>query len=402
MEYIIEKAEKMKDREITPESYTINPDNNMTVSIKHEPKTHTISDRINELNFTIDKISKDKKENKYYSKDKDIYHCHYKDWSFTVQEHYDPEVTILAMENIKNSITSESLDLYCDLWNNNTSENRLNRLVRLMDMGVENFMDSEFGEYIKLPILLRSKGYEIEEKDFNFNFQGTEGYLEVKQKGKPVCYIRIYLDYGDEIKCAVSNTSMWDRNCKNDFFNQKAYCFNYKNENDIDNFCTCINSFIRELEDKYGYKEDGIYYRNEHLEEITNSLEKYIAKYYFNEKAASQGDILIGYDEKLSKRINLYEGKEVNYSFLITFSNKKLQENKNSVKEQYTVSIVYDKKENSDKCILKIDSEYLIGEEDSMLEKDRYKTTGSFTDIIEELKFFIHEIYNTHNMVVKI
>ena len=375
---------------------------------------------IQKLGFTI--LSYYEEDHPYgdsYGK-MDVYLCEYKDWKFKVEWSADPDIDegILALRDPKNTVTGEELDFYCDLFCNNTANKSLENILTVFEIGFEHFIQQEYHQYLALPSLLREKGYKVTEHDFVFGIEDCKGSLEI---GEGV-FIRIYgVGWQEDMSFTITNDKRWDVGSSNTASsNKKGYHFDYKGKEDIDELCLCIEGFKRHIKGTYGFKETRlntaeerveVYYKNDDFVSIFESIRRNLKKKYYEKWNTN----FVRYEEKskwgkhAEKRINCYKGIEI--AKTVTFSiNDSAQWTIGDKSTIYQIHLEYNVKKNVESCYLKI-SQYISSEEERRYVEEQwdeknsycksvYEAYGSFSELTEEVKEFLHENLKHHGITL--
>lgn len=379
--------------------------------------------RIEELGFTILSYYEDEHpyDTDYYGK-MDVYLCEYKDWKFKVEWFADPDIDegILALREPKNKITGEKLDFYCDLFCKNTGERLLNNFLTVFDIGLEKFIQQEYHQYLALPSLLREKGYRVTEHDFQFDLRECKGAIEV---GEGI-FIRIYEGKNQRSKMTftVTNDQRWSAGSfALPINNKKAYFFDYKGKEDIDELCLCIDSFQRHMKGTYGFKETrlttegetvAVYYKNRDFtrifEEIQGKIKQTDYEKWNKRFVRYEGGSKWGWDENKENSVNCYEGIEI--SKTISFSiNDSSQWTIGDKITTYHINFEYDVKKNPNVCRLEI-IQFISTEEErryydvsksyNPFRRDVYESYGTFSELTKEVKDFLHENLKQHGITL--
>lgn len=387
--------------------------------------------RIKELGFQINSYHQEEHPygSEYYG-DMDVFYCTYKDWVFAVEWSMDPDIEegILAMREPRNIVTGEKMDFYCDLFCNNTSEGRLENVLKVFEIGYGEFIQQEYGKYIELPILLKEKGVSIRTENYEFTIGDNDGYIDV---GDGV-YIRVFgIFWSKGIALVVTNNKRWDINSYNggNYGNEIGYYFDYQGVEDLDELCQCIEATKRHVKGQYGYKEmfvqhlyDGTsykeerYFKGEDFLSIFKEIEDKLKSKYYDKWNSRFIDITeyknwsgsIELDD--SKDVNCYKGLEIAKTIKFSINNATQWMVDNEL-IQYLIHFEYDKRKNDKECYLEI-TQWIGNEENKMrmeyeeTEVDKtnpsyqgaYKRYGKFSELTAELTDFLYENLKIHGV----
>jgi hypothetical protein len=221
------------------------------------------------LGLKIDKFTPQDPNDSYYDA-REYYYCSNDKWNVEIRNLlWDADLgTILQVLKLINKENGQEVDFYCDLWCQNTGENKLRQFKYLLNHTYNEYIENEFGLYFTLPKLLREKGFDVIENDFKFNTSECLGNLEISQHNKNT---KSYLTISHDWSIRVSLHSK----LKEDIFNKNiSYDVKYKSKQDIDTLAEVINKHLEHIEGKVGYLEDGRYYTNHDIERLFDEYER--------------------------------------------------------------------------------------------------------------------------------
>lgn len=369
---------------------------------------------IKKFDFKIESYNQDGRldySDEYYYCDSinETYYCNKNNWNFTINNLADVDIEegIYSISELKNIITNETIDFYCDLGCRNTGEDRREEFIELLNYNsLDDYVKVKFKEYIELPNLLKEKGYNVKEEDYSFGLNDTKGCLYVGDN----TYIRLYRAWGDEIRMVVTNDKKWDVNSSNNGLygtGKKAYWFDYKTKNDLDELIKCIECFKEDKSGKIGYFENNNYYKNgdiiDYFDSIMNLIKKNKETYDIYNHSLLEIEHTKPWDRGYNddpKNINKYLGIEIWTSTEITFNDSSWGEG--NIKNKSIIEVEYNTKENKDKCKLTIVN-YIYEDDDDIYEYDDEKEEsyyknenskieiyGTFLEIYEYIKEYMN------------
>lgn len=369
--------------------------------------------KIKECGFTIDSYEKfdnfdDEDDWDYYNRTLENYYCSLNNWNFKINNHSDVDISqgIWALRDIENKVTSEKIDFYCDLGCKNTSQARLDDVLRLFQYNSLNeFIENEYKKYLELPNLLRENNCNVIEHNYSFSLNEPKGYLEL-EKG---LYIKIYRAWMDNFHLVVTNKKGWDVNSgAHSYDREKAYYFEYNSQNDISELIKCIQAFKDEQEGEIGYFENERYYNTYNVKQIFDNLRD--KNDYYKD---CWNNYLIqvehkdywdgrGYN-KDSKIINKYEGLEIYLETELTF-NDAAQWSEGDLINKSLIIFEYDRRK-SDKCKLEI-TNYIYSHNEEYSEwtinpekiQDKIELYGDFSELASKLKEYINIMVKIHEI----
>lgn len=391
---------------------------------KGNPETDNCSEElyeyIQEFGFTIDSYEKYELTFDRYGYPVDetleMYYCSFGAWEFKIRNVADVDIEegIFSLSEIIHKETGEKVNFYCDLGCRNTSEARRDEVLDFLTYpSLETYIQDAYGKYLRLPELLRKKGLNVEEIDFSFGLNSPKGYLTIEKN----LYVKVYRAWFDDLKVVVTNDSTWDVNSSNDHWGRKkAYYFDYRSVDDIDELIRCIKAFKEEQEGKIGYYENGQYYRNQDVVDFYDSLR---SKEDYYKDAWNHYEIQIehnnkwdqrGYEEEESTVLNKYKGLELFVTTELTF-NDAAQWSKGDLINKSFITFEYDKRK-SDQCRLFIQN-YVYEDELTYYDEEKeshvidetkcvatFEQFGSFLELMEILKSYVYTMIDIHEVEI--
>ena len=370
---------------------------------------------IDKHNFKIKSYIKNTDYDDFYNELLETYYCEFNCWSFTINNYSDVDITegIFQVTNIKNKITGETVDFYCDLGCRNTSDMQLEKFIKFLSFKSNSeFVEDYYSEYIKLPKLLIKNGVgcEIVKEEYSLNSIGT--ILKIDEN----VYLSFGTDYEDQIFIKLS-----DKIKRHTICDELVYIFEYKNGQGIEELIKCIKCFKEHVEGKVGFLEGGKYFGNKdiqrYIDKFIDSVKKSEDGYekwnhcLFKLRSIQDVDFIL---EPFGKKINKYSGIEIFKKYELIF-NDHSQWSIGDKTNKSIITIEYNTKEDKDNCILDIKNsistnmdddtnlyeyeDYDDGDEDSLegAINDEYNTTnvvekGSFSYIMSKLNDYIENM----------
>jgi hypothetical protein len=365
---------------------------------------------IRSLGLSINKYIPSDPEAEYYDAE-EYYYCSNDKWDVTVRNLlYDADLdTILQVLDLTDKNTGEKIDFYCDLWCGNTPNSRLEQLKYLLNHSEKEFIDNEYGKYYSIPKMLRKKGYEIEEKDYTFNFEGCKGYLLIKNSviTNKRCELSIDHHMGETVylKSEICEYRPYDSD-------RIIYPVDYKGEQNIGELIIQIDSILKHIDGQIGFKENNTYYSNDDLERFFDDFEieqasivditdAYDSEYFYNEHPSEEDVKEFERMEKIAA-INKYTGSEIYKKYEITLFHDTYHYG--GIDNVYEIEFTYNMSLDPKYCLLKIactKNEYFG--RNNLIEKDCpqdenvkssviniYKTKGKFSEIFNIVEEFLN------------
>lgn len=346
------------------------------------------------LNFQINRFEKGKNLSDYGNHD--TYYCQYNDWVFVVKYFKDPDIEegILALYDPINTKTKEVVRFYCDLWCNNTSKERLNDLLYILNNGVNKFMKKKYSHLIELPEFLIEKGLEIIIVDYEFSPNCCHGHIKV-----------ILKDYGfKENTCIIKVSDVSSEGSTLVLMKEKTEClfghyqnkhrFNYKGKEDIEELIRCIKCFLEEVNGEYGYYENDRFYNGKDIDKLINEIKWFAKKYYYEDYNYNRIDISDSVIGNL-KAENHYKGVEIYKKYKVVFDNC-FPENGKTIRQTYYITFEYDKNKDDKNCLLEIEMNLRNGSKYNLPQKEVTVMKGPFLHLRGILKFFLCSLFKNN------
>lgn len=354
----------------------------------------------------------------FYSELLETYYCEFNNWSFMISNYSDIDIAegIFQVTNIKNKITGEKVEFYCDLGCRNTTDIQLEKFIKFLSFKSNSeFAENYYGEYMKLPKLLVKNGIECEVVREKYSLNSIETILKIDKN----VYLGFGTDYKDHVFINLTDNLNYlkGRSIHGDLI----YSFEYKGEEDVEELIKCIKCFIEHVEGKVGYFEFGKYFGNR---EVQRYIDKFINSvknsndgyekwnhYLFKLGSVHDDDFFL---ESHKKKINKYHGVEIYKKYELVF-NEHSQWSIGDKANKSIITIEYNTKEDKENCILDIKNYiYTRMDEDTNLYiyddcdedddyyqqevlNDEYMTAnviekGSFSYIMNKLKDYIENM----------
>lgn len=407
----------------------------VNVDYKVDNCSNELLSLISRYGFEIKSYEKNLEEKEsYYDELLETYFCEYKNWQFSIKNYSDVDIPegIFAIGDIKHSKTREKVDYYCDLGCRNTSNDRLDKLLRFFEYDSEKeFCNEEYKEYINLPKYLKGKGLNIEVKYDNFTLKSPGLAILVKfdevygsLKNNKDVIIRVTNSLNCDVNIAISTHD----ELKNDFtmyssdlrYGEFGYNFKYNSKDDIDELIKCTKAYHDHINGKIGFYENEKFYTNRVVEKffknLKNNKEAYEKwNYYLVKVKELESNLRI--KRKYGKRmVNKYEGIEIASDFELTFNDASQWSEGDKINNSF-ISVTYNKNIDKDNCILYIENyvykdsdEYLVFEyhdeygyeynrdinQEFLVGAVEYR--GSFTDVMTRLKQYVYSMCDIHGV----
>ena len=338
------------------------------------------------LNFEINSYEKGPLDYKNH----DTYYCQYKDWVFIIKYYNDPDIEegILALYNPINIKTKKVIEYYCDLWCNNTSREKLEDLIFLLDNGLEAFINKKYSFVNKLPDLLKDKGLEVISENYSFAPYTYNGYLKVILNDdkfiKKSCILKIKNVSSDGATIILQEK-------ENNFYDyfQKKYSFIYNGEEDIEELIKCITCFIEEINGLYGFYENGKFYQGKDIDMLIEEMKDKVKKNYYEDYNCHKVNINNSLINK-AREEDHYKGIDIYREFTIVFDNC-YHENEKTIRQTFNITFKYDKNTDENNCLLNIElnTRNLIDCSYNLPHKEKVEMKGQFLHLYGILKFFL-------------
>lgn len=311
------------------------------IDIENNCYSKELFEIIKKLGFTITKYVKNSNPDydDYYCT-AEIYSCIYNNWQFDVKNlpDYDIEEGIFAIYDIKNNITKEVVKNYLDIGCRNTSKEKLDNFIMLLEnSSYEDFFNKRYYLYKKAIDKLKEfcEVKEILNDVEKFPIRlSLVPELSINPERKKIYFI------ATETECIISVDE------KNSYF-YKYYTTTPKCENDINNLQKIVKCFIEDIDGKIGYFENGKYFNNKDIHNFFKKLKETFSYEIFNHYK-----IQIYRNDYKGDIINKYEGQEIYYGTNVLF-NDASQWSIGDIAINFTFVIKYNK-ELCDKIILNI------------------------------------------------
>ena len=322
---------------------------------------------IDKYNFKIKSYIKNADYGEFYHELLETYYCEFNNWSFTINNYSDVDIAegIFQVSNIKNKITGEKVDFYCDLGCRNTSYIQLEKFIKFLSFKSNSeFVEDYYGEYMKLPKLLIKNGVdcEIVKEEYSLNSIGT--ILKIDEK----VYLGFGRDYEDQVFIKLS-----DKIKRHTVRDELVYNFEYKSEQDIEELIKCIKCFKEHVEGKVGFLESGKYFGNKAIERYIDKFIDSVKKsedgyekwnhYLFKLRPIHDDDFML---ESFGKKINKYNGIEIYKKYELIF-NDYSQWAIGDKTNKSIITIEYNTKEDKENCILDINNSINTSADDTNL-----------------------------------
>jgi hypothetical protein len=266
-------------------------------------------DSLDKLNFKI--VAFWKRENKpgkgHCMKERDdfVFVCRYQDWAFTCGwGPCDIEVGIFALRDPVNIKTNESVEFYCDIFCNNTTEERLNRIIKMMETSHQEVLEEMYNQKIALLEQMKERGFGITKLQEKRSLTHPEiHYLvtvpeNLQSKSDTVWQKKLdFKPFHEQYKRENENISAhrYYFNIFDGWWNNIVYTFSTKEDMDVngykvlrdvssywsdikeftvDGYVNALLRLDRIVHGCYGLLENGKYYNGTHLKKIVSNLNK--------------------------------------------------------------------------------------------------------------------------------
>ena len=350
----------------------------------------------------------------------DSYDYHNEETYYVSNDLWDIELkysfsdSTFLVSKLTNKETGEKIEdfcFYCDLFCGITSEERLNQFKYLITHSLDEYINYEFNQYHALPELLRLKGYEVFEEDFNFNINGCNGFLIVRNykiTRKP-CRVKISQN--------TENTLLRLSNITNNpnigfYFDEKIeYVVDYKSEKDINLLMSNIDKILEHIDGKFGYHENKRYFNNSDVESLFDKFEnkfEYLVDitngYQYLERETEEDFEEYNRLKELAE-INHFKGSEIYKKHLLN-NDKNDVYWRGGIKNEFEIEFIYNLNIDKDYCIVNITNSIIEYRGQRCCNSNRYEdieneisnkettTTikGSFLECCSQIEEFLNEL----------
>lgn len=334
-----------------------------------EVHSEELLDIINKLGFEVLEYNKRVDEISYdeYDPILEFYTVKNNKYKFIVKNMSDVDITdgIFGVYNVINLKTNEQINFYVDLSCRNTGKAKLKDFLMLISCdSMQEYINKKYEKCISLEEKLKNAGYEVAENTLEYFSERITGNILLENG----IFIVPYNAWCDELRFVVTNYGRWGVNDSNSY-NKIGYYVEY--ENDINVLINAIEALKVHLSGKYGYLENGVYYKNSDVEKFFNKFKdkdkhgKY--RYAYNNhliriESPHEWDGR-GYGD--FSYISVLSGLEMAKHYNFEINNTQEYGLNNKINDS-DILIKYNKKEDPKNCILMINN-YQYNENDEYM-----------------------------------
>lgn len=271
-----------------------------------------------------------------------VFKCIKNNYNFTVtfDDDADCEPGILRVSNVKNIDTKEDIKIYCDLYCQNTGEDKLYQFLDIINNNTE-FYDKTFGHFLKLPALLESDGIKFEvvnkcENKYDVNNYDITFYITISWYD--VVLVLYPYKCNDVYELYVTTLENF-KDGKN-AYHIKNYLLNYHNVDDYKFVVKNLGLYVEHLNGNHGYYENGKYWNDKDISD--NYDKKYKPLQYFTMQFTNK----------------IFDGLQFDTLIVCCNGNKYVSIKGEYNIDEYYVRFWHDKNVDENKCFLMIKGAY--------------------------------------------
>lgn len=383
---------------------------------------------VKELNFNIIEYAKRTNVDTWHEYEPvlEYYSVEYNNYKFIIRNLHDCDIEegIFAVYGVTNKLNNEYTKFFLDLGCRNTCSVKKHDFLLLLNSENEHeYLIKKYDIYNRIPELLKNNGCDILENKLEFCSDKIKGFIKVDEN----IYVIPYFAGRDEVRVVISNINSWDVNSSNRG-NKIGYYIEYNDASDIKNIITAIDAMKKHVDGKFGYLEDGVFYKNRDIEKILDINSRRdergcwldaVNHYRIRINKVNQWDAR-GYGKH--RYISVLDGLEMAVHFALII-NDSAQWSEGDIINYSDIVFKYDKNIDDENCILLIknyqyhqdENIHVPSDEDYVFEEidlpfsdlneeyfiDSVELRGSFTELREKLIDYMNNMCEINNIDFK-